>query len=328
MAVELHRTRELFPSSSLHGFQLTESENDVVSFVGLDIFEALGSDQSEQASSETESSDCMADSTQNKISKESWDFGVWPCTSGIWSPFGSSYGSAEEGSSREETPPATPAIEKRQVVWGNNGLKLYDTTNAITASMEKLNIANKADDRSSVELPKYPPIIGEARFRQNQAPTSLGHQRRAIQKQERSEESHVELGDKKAERARKWENHPKQKQTVAGPGMRAVFLDGSGSKNGPSSGTGVFLPCVIGDTSRSRKKKGCSPVLIPAKVMQALKDHFERMDNLSRQNNGVNFPIQRDTTCNKNNSQKKRQSRPAQPAVNQNDIGLPQDWTY
>lgn len=80
MAVELHRTRELFPSSSLHGFQLTESENDVVSFVGLDIFEALGSDQSEQASSETESSDCMADSTQNKISKEVIKFCITICS--------------------------------------------------------------------------------------------------------------------------------------------------------------------------------------------------------------------------------------------------------
>ena len=40
-----------------------------------------------------------------------------------------------------------------------------------------------------------------------------------------------------------------------GSGMRAVFLGGSGPTCG-SSGTGVFLPCVIGATSPSRKKKG------------------------------------------------------------------------
>lgn len=51
-------------------------------------------------------------------------------------------------------------------------------------------------------------------------------------------------------------------QQVSGPAMRAFILDGSGQKGwgGQSSaGTGVFLPCVIGNRTSSqllRKKRG------------------------------------------------------------------------
>ncbi|XVF05425.1 hypothetical protein REPUB_Repub05bG0171100 [Reevesia pubescens] len=64
-------------------------------------------------------------------------------------------------------------------------------------------------------------------------------------------------------------------QQQAGSDMRAVFLDASGSRNG-SSGTGVFLPRVIGTPGESRKKQGCPTVLIPARVVQALKLHFDK----------------------------------------------------
>ncbi|KAF3443530.1 hypothetical protein FNV43_RR13214 [Rhamnella rubrinervis] len=75
---------------------------------------------------------------------------------------------------------------------------------------------------------------------------------------------------------------PNQK---VGSGMRAVFLGGSSSTGTGSNGTGVFLPCVVGNSNRncstnqnqSRKKRGSSPVLIPAKVLQALKVHFDRV---------------------------------------------------
>ncbi|KAG9457945.1 hypothetical protein H6P81_002453 [Aristolochia fimbriata] len=48
-----------------------------------------------------------------------------------------------------------------------------------------------------------------------------------------------------------------------GPGMQAVFLD-SGQK---SCGTGFFLPRQAGQINR---KTGCSPVLLPCRVVQAL----------------------------------------------------------
>lgn len=55
----------------------------------------------------------------------------------------------------------------------------------------------------------------------------------------------------------------------AGAGMRAIFLNGSGSRK-PSGGTGVFLPRRAGNTNEARKKPACSTVLLPAKVVHAL----------------------------------------------------------
>ncbi|KAI3831585.1 hypothetical protein MKX03_017433 [Papaver bracteatum] len=49
-------------------------------------------------------------------------------------------------------------------------------------------------------------------------------------------------------------------------GMRAVFLD-SGEKK---CGTGFFLPRRAGQNFQPNKKPACSPVLLPAKVVQAL----------------------------------------------------------
>ena len=56
-------------------------------------------------------------------------------------------------------------------------------------------------------------------------------------------------------------------------GVKAVFVDGSGSRTG-SGGTGVFLPRGHGTVVESRKKSGCSTVIIPARVVEALKVHF------------------------------------------------------
>ncbi|CAN6862758.1 unnamed protein product [Brassica oleracea var. botrytis] len=59
-------------------------------------------------------------------------------------------------------------------------------------------------------------------------------------------------------------------------GVKAVFVDGSGSKTG-SGGTGVFLPRSHGTVVETRKKSGCSTVIIPARVVEALKVHFEKL---------------------------------------------------
>ncbi|CAN7067348.1 hypothetical protein IGI04_040914 [Brassica rapa subsp. trilocularis] len=59
-------------------------------------------------------------------------------------------------------------------------------------------------------------------------------------------------------------------------GVKAVFVDGSGSKTG-SGGTGVFLPRSHGTVVETRKKTGCSTVIIPARVVEALKVHFEKL---------------------------------------------------
>lgn len=49
---------------------------------------------------------------------------------------------------------------------------------------------------------------------------------------------------------------PWTNQKVTSPGTKDIFLNGSGPIIGSSSsGTGVFLPCVIGNT-QSQKKRG------------------------------------------------------------------------
>lgn len=51
--------------------------------------------------------------------------------------------------------------------------------------------------------------------------------------------------------------------------MRAVFLTPSGPKR-ERNGTGVFLPRPAGAPAEPKKKTGCSTVLVPARVVQAL----------------------------------------------------------
>ncbi|XP_038694465.1 uncharacterized protein LOC119991974 isoform X2 [Tripterygium wilfordii] len=101
--------------------------------------------------------------------------------------------------------------------------------------------------------------------------------------------------------------------------MRAVFLDHqTGSRTG-CSGTGVFLPRAIDNTtSDSRRKTGCPTVLIPAKVVQALKLHFDKMGSPAR-TNGINFQAP---------ASQHRQSRAVPPATSDQEMGLPQEWTY
>ncbi|TKY67396.1 hypothetical protein E2542_SST10289 [Spatholobus suberectus] len=111
----------------------------------------------------------------------------------------------------------------------------------------------------------------------------------------------------------------------------AIFLDTSGSR-GRSCGTGVFLP--RGGTSapfESRRKpgKGCSTVLIPARVVQALQLHFEQMAVTSGSKAGGFPPLHDVLVSNRDGmySLQKRQSR-NKPTHIQNEMILPQEWTY
>jgi len=119
--------------------------------------------------------------------------------------------------------------------------------------------------------------------------------------------------------------------------MRPVFLGGSGSAGSrvvgtPSCGTGVFLPCVIGSSPSPRNKRGCAPVLIPAKVVQALKVHFDRVGDLPRQNPTA-FPMLNESSkggrrTNTSANRKHHQRGAAPPDMTNNEIGLPHEWTY
>ncbi|KAG4973979.1 hypothetical protein JHK87_030800 [Glycine soja] len=101
---------------------------------------------------------------------------------------------------------------------------------------------------------------------------------------------------------------------------------------GTSCGTGVFLP--RGRTSaplesRERPGKGCSTVLIPARVVQALQLHFEQMAATTGPKPGGFPPLHDVLVSNRDGmySLQKRQSRD-KPAHIQNEMILPQEWTY
>ncbi|KAK9279621.1 hypothetical protein L1049_013300 [Liquidambar formosana] len=114
-----------------------------------------------------------------------------------------------------------------------------------------------------------------------------------------------------------------QQNQQTGSGMRAVFLGGSGSRSG-SSGTGVFLPPGTLNSSEPRKKPGCSTVLIPARVVQALKLHYDSMGNLS-QYDAAGFLMQNEASMGAASS---TGSFSQQKHMNHHEMGLPQEWTY
>ncbi|KAM7531921.1 hypothetical protein LguiB_035331 [Lonicera macranthoides] len=61
-----------------------------------------------------------------------------------------------------------------------------------------------------------------------------------------------------------------------GSGMRAVFLGNPGGAKRDCTGTGVFLPRT---PTQNRKKPGCSTVLLPERVVQALNLKLESIDS-------------------------------------------------
>ncbi|KAL0875619.1 hypothetical protein Bca101_025324 [Brassica carinata] len=72
-------------------------------------------------------------------------------------------------------------------------------------------------------------------------------------------------------KARNYQNQQRPRS-----GVKAVFVNGSGSRTG-SCGTGVFLPRCHGTAVEPRKKSGCSTIIIPARVVEALKVHFDKL---------------------------------------------------
>ncbi|KAL8146082.1 uncharacterized protein LOC141707275 [Apium graveolens] len=103
----------------------------------------------------------------------------------------------------------------------------------------------------------------------------------------------------------------------AGSGMRVVFL---GSRNG-SSGTGVFLPSQATNNTniinsaydhQYRKKPVCSTVLVPERVLQTLKQHFEKRSN---GHGGMQSHTQQN-------------QRLQSHEINNQELQLPQEWTY
>ncbi|BAT91832.1 uncharacterized protein HKW66_Vig0214600 [Vigna angularis] len=113
-----------------------------------------------------------------------------------------------------------------------------------------------------------------------------------------------------------------------GAGMRALFLDGPGSRGG----TGVFLPRAGAPTpseSTNKQGKGCSTVLIPARVVQALQLHFDQMAATSGPKAGAFHPLHDVVVSDRDGmySLQNHQSQKAATSI-QNETILPQEWAY
>ncbi|KAL6841341.1 hypothetical protein ACP4OV_028859 [Aristida adscensionis] len=95
-------------------------------------------------------------------------------------------------------------------------------------------------------------------------------------------------------------------------GMRAVFLSPHGAKS-ERTGTGVFLPRPAGAPAEPRKKSGCSTVLVPARVVQALNLNIEDLGAQPRYPGG--FVLDHDALIHRSNAMLASQKRRATAAV-------------
>ncbi|CAN6481110.1 unnamed protein product [Victoria cruziana] len=119
--------------------------------------------------------------------------------------------------------------------------------------------------------------------------------------------------------------------------MRAVFLINNSGPKRECSGTGVFLPKGTGNPADFKKKTGCSTVLLPARVVQALNLNIDGMGNaqasyyqgsLVHDSDG-SIMLNPRSFCGRNGMipPQRRTARPPQPVVN-SELHLPQEWTY
>ncbi|CAN4109692.1 unnamed protein product [Withania somnifera] len=113
-----------------------------------------------------------------------------------------------------------------------------------------------------------------------------------------------------------------QQLPTSGSGMRAVSLGNAGSKR-ECAGTGVFIPRRAGPQTETRKKPGCSTVLLPDRVVQALNLNLQPQVQPRCNNGGV--------LMHRNNNvadQPWRNLRSQQAVAMSQELQLPQEWTY
>eukprot|EP00268_Persea_americana_P068455 TRINITY_DN9535_c0_g1_i3.p1 TRINITY_DN9535_c0_g1~~TRINITY_DN9535_c0_g1_i3.p1 ORF type:complete len:504 (+),score=104.30 TRINITY_DN9535_c0_g1_i3:619-2130(+) len=121
-------------------------------------------------------------------------------------------------------------------------------------------------------------------------------------------------------------HHHHQQQQQGGSGMRAIFLEGSGSKR-ESVGTGVFLPRRVGSSTELRRKPACSTVLVPARVVQALNLNLDEMGSAQPRFQGASMTPR--SNSNALLSQQMLCIEPHRPSTATNyEVRLPQEWTY
>ncbi|GMI81750.1 hypothetical protein like AT5G59050 [Hibiscus trionum] len=332
MAVDLHEYELLLPSQPF-----TPQEDHL----GSELSSTIGSDQ--LSSSSTESSQEEDDNYIGELSRQMaqymfpdedkpekpWDLSGSP-ESTLWSRFGSNL-DIPIGPSRVPSPPLTPMVENFEKMkineetarYNNQGERFSTTSNSIQVSGGNLNAGFQSKK-----------ALIDDQIRGNQL-----YMKQTERKLQNTRTKHYHQSKGRVfggyNSYNPWYNlQQQQQQQQAGSHTRGVFLNASGSRNG-SCGTGVFLPRGIGGTppTESRKKQGSATVLIPARVVQALKLHFEKTGVPTRPNNS-GFPLQHDACVSgRNNSSMhalhKGQSKTV-PAMNRQEMSLclPQEWTY
>lgn len=130
------------------------------------------------------------------------------------------------------------------------------------------------------------------------------------------------------------QSHRQQLQPQPGSGMRAVFLGNPVSKR-ECAGTGVFLPRRFGTPAETRKKSGCSTVLLPDRVVQALnlnlgvadtQVHNNRYNGSLGSDHDFSTGKQRNVMVLPQAQQRRSMLRPQ--TVVSTEVRLPQEWTY
>lgn len=288
-----------------------------------------------------DSFDFSSIASQSHNSEPSWDLISSP-DSTLWSPVSCNQGSSE-GSSQDSSPPATPCWKTKTYA---NVVKGTFQNNTMKHNEKAISKHNHGSDIQSVKssnvdrFSSHKALIEEQikaiELRKKHYITDIMQQQKKQQRQHALSQKQNEAKEKEIQKQGKGGNCTRTLprphlprlaplQTSGGGMMQAVFLGGSGSR----SGTGVFLPragtVVASSESTKKKGKGCSTVLIPARVVQALQLHFDKTAPKV-----VGVPPLRDLVLNHREgmfSLENHQSTKAATDV-QNDMILPQEWTY
>ncbi|XP_020238792.1 uncharacterized protein LOC109817855 [Cajanus cajan] len=126
-------------------------------------------------------------------------------------------------------------------------------------------------------------------------------------------------------------SYQRSKHATGGPGMQAVFLvSGQGS-----CGTGVFLPQKA--ATKSTRKPACAPVLLPARVVQALNLKVHQLGLQISPSQGPKCSPRRGEEAYSGESEKKKNDEKdgmkqcsviSQSQSSSAEIFLPKEWTY
>ncbi|CAL5207019.1 unnamed protein product [Lathyrus oleraceus] len=125
---------------------------------------------------------------------------------------------------------------------------------------------------------------------------------------------------------------PKLANRGVGNGMRAIFLE---SRNG-SCGTGVFLPQRADTKFQPRKRPACAPVLLPARVVEALNINVHALGVQISPPQVQKYKPRWRAANDANSTEKKNDQKDtskqcsfiSQKKCSAQEIFLPKEWTY